>query len=190
MTATATDPNGNTSEFSQEFGGDKPPTAVIGFTSLTVNEGVDPVRRHRVDRSRGHPLTYSWSFGDGDGDGPEPIHIYTAPGTITSRLTVNDGFGGIEHRDGHDHGRRRARRSFIPNAFTPPLTFTTPDAGDGFGESVASMPATWRSAPVRATRRPARSTSTTASHRRRRVDDRTLTASSSTSSPTRTPSRR
>ena len=32
-TATATDPGGNTSEFSQAFGVDIPPTAVIGFTN-------------------------------------------------------------------------------------------------------------------------------------------------------------
>ena len=66
MTATATDPSGNTSEFSQEFGVDSPPTAGIGFTSLTVNEGV-PVPFDGLGSSTpdGDPLTYSWSFGDG-----------------------------------------------------------------------------------------------------------------------------
>ena len=38
-TATATDPGGNTSEFSHAFGVDIPPTAVIGFTNLSVDEG-------------------------------------------------------------------------------------------------------------------------------------------------------
>ena len=33
LTATVTDPSGNTSEFSQEFGSDIAPTAVIGFTA-------------------------------------------------------------------------------------------------------------------------------------------------------------
>ena len=40
VTATATDPAGNTSEFSQEFGTDITPTARIAFTTVTVNEGV------------------------------------------------------------------------------------------------------------------------------------------------------
>ncbi len=34
VTATATSPTGNTSEFSQAFGSDRAPTAVIGFTTL------------------------------------------------------------------------------------------------------------------------------------------------------------
>ena len=56
VSATATDPSGNTSEFAHDFGSDAPPTAVIGFTSLTVNEGVpDPVRRQRLARSPGKP---------------------------------------------------------------------------------------------------------------------------------------
>src|SRR5262249_19742858 len=40
VTATATDPAGNTSEFSKEQGVNNPPTASIGFTTLTVDEGV------------------------------------------------------------------------------------------------------------------------------------------------------
>jgi PKD repeat protein len=41
------------------------------------------------------PLTYSWTFGDqGTGTGIRPTHTYTAEGTYTVALTVNDGRGG------------------------------------------------------------------------------------------------
>ncbi|NIM06605.1 MAG: PKD domain-containing protein, partial [Armatimonadetes bacterium] len=38
------------------------------------------------------PLTYSWNFGDGNsGSGVSPTHAYTAGGTYTVTLVVNDG---------------------------------------------------------------------------------------------------
>jgi PKD repeat protein len=40
----------------------------------------------------GDALTYSWDFGDGKGGiGAKPSHVYTAAGTYTVTLTVNDG---------------------------------------------------------------------------------------------------
>jgi PKD repeat protein len=40
----------------------------------------------------GDTLTYAWSFGDGStGSGIAPTHVYTAPGSYTVTLTVNDG---------------------------------------------------------------------------------------------------
>jgi len=42
--------------------------------------------------SDGDPLTYTWDFGDGSaGTGVTPNHIYTAGGTFTVTLVVNDG---------------------------------------------------------------------------------------------------
>ena len=42
--------------------------------------------------SDGDPLTYAWDFGDGSsGSGVKPAHIYTAGGTYTVTLVVNDG---------------------------------------------------------------------------------------------------
>jgi len=40
----------------------------------------------------GDPLTYQWTFGDGGtGSGVNPTHVYTAAGTYTATLVVNDG---------------------------------------------------------------------------------------------------
>ena len=40
----------------------------------------------------GDPLTYAWDFGDGStGTGVNPTHVYTAGGTYTITLVVNDG---------------------------------------------------------------------------------------------------
>ncbi|MFC1861231.1 S8 family serine peptidase [Chloroflexota bacterium] len=42
--------------------------------------------------SDGDPLTYAWDFGDGSaGIGVAPSHVYTAGGTYTVTLVVNDG---------------------------------------------------------------------------------------------------
>ncbi len=139
VTATATDPGGNTSEFSRAFGFDLPPTAVIGFSSIAVDAGV-AIKFDGLGSAdpSGHPLTYTWSFGDGGtATGPEPTHTYRVAGSDTLTLTVNDGFGGISTATAmvivND-----VPPVFTPNSYSPPLTYTTPSPGDGFGESVAS----------------------------------------------------
>ncbi len=47
----------------------------------------------------GDPLTYTWNFGDGTPTSalPNPQHSYTANGTYTATLTVNDGRGGTSN---------------------------------------------------------------------------------------------
>ncbi len=139
VTATATDPGGNTSEFSQAFGFDLPPTAVIGFTSVAVDAGA-AIRFDGLSSTdpSGHPLTYTWSFGDGGtATGPEPTHTYRSAGTDTLMLTVNDGFGGIDTATA-TVTVNDVPPVFTPNSYAPPLTYTTPAPGAGFGESVAS----------------------------------------------------
>ena len=81
VTATATDPAGNTSEFSKEYGTDIAPVAVIGFTSITVNAGA-PVTFSGLGSTdaSGNPLTYTWSFGDGaTATGPIPLTLSRRP---------------------------------------------------------------------------------------------------------------
>ncbi len=139
VAATATDPSGNTSEFSQDFGVDIPPTAVIGFENLAVNLGAAvPFDGRGSANPSGGPLTYTWSFGDGGAAmGPEPTHTYTAVGIDTLTLTVSDGYGGISTATA-TVAVNDVPPVFTPNSYSPPLTFTAPSPGDGFGESVAS----------------------------------------------------
>ena len=140
VTATATDPGGNTSEFSQEFGIDHPPTARIGFTTLTVDEGVAvPFSGTGSISPDGDPLSYSWTFGVGaTATGAAPIHTFTTAGTVTVTLTVNDGFGGTNTATATVNVID-VPPVFTPNSFTLPLSFAAPAASDGFGAAVASV---------------------------------------------------
>ncbi len=140
VTVTATDSNGNTSEFSKESGTDIAPSAVMSFSTLTVDEGM-PVTFDASGSSSpiGATLTYSWSFGDlTTGAGPTPTHTYTAPGTNEVVLTVSDGFGGTSTATATITVVNEPPQ-FTANSFTAPLTFATPSAGSGFGASVASV---------------------------------------------------
>ncbi len=140
VTTTATDPSGNTSEFSQEFGIDVAPTARISFTTLTVKVG-EPVSFEASASTSplGDPLSYAWTFGDGTAaTGAAPTHTYLAPGTDHVTLTVNDGFGGISTATA-TIAVVDVPPVFTPSLFTPPLTFTTTAPGNGFGTSVASV---------------------------------------------------
>ena len=140
ISATATDPDGNTSEFAHDFGNDSPPTAVIGFTTLTVDEGVPvPFDASGSLDPEGSPLSYSWMFGNlGTATGVAPIFTFRKVGTFTVSLTVNDGFGGTSTATAQVTVND-VPPAFVPRAFTPPVTFSAPTPGDGFGASVASV---------------------------------------------------
>ena len=140
VTATATDPLGNTSEFSAAYGHDTAPTAKIGFTTLTVDEGVSiPFNGSgSIDPNDGS-LRYSWTFGDGaTATGPDPFHTYTKPGVVTVTLTVDDGFGRVSTAMA-TVTVNDVPPVFTPDSYTPPQTFASATSGDGFGTAVAAI---------------------------------------------------
>ena len=147
VTAMATDPNGNSSEFSQQFGVDTPPQAVIGFNAITVNAGaLIPFDGLGSTDPSGNPLTYSWSFGDGaTATGPEPSHTYSKTGTDTVTLTVDDGFGGVSTAMATVTVQDVAP-VFTPNSFTPPVSFSARRPAMGSVSLSPRTSATWRSA--------------------------------------------
>ncbi len=147
ISATATDPNGNTSQFAHDFGIDQKPTAIINYTTLTVNEGVPvPFDGTGSLDPQGSPLTYSWTFvqtspqieDDGTATGATTVHTFRSAGTFTVTLKVDDGFGG-ESTATASITVNDVPPAFVPRAFTPPVTFSAPTPGDGFGASVASV---------------------------------------------------
>ncbi len=140
VSSTATGPDGSTSQFSHDYGKDTPPTAVMNYTTLTVNEGVPvPFDGGKSLDPQGSTLTYQWSFGDGEtATGVSPVHTYRSVGTFSATLTVNDGFGGTSTSTATIKVND-VPPAFAPRAFTPPVTFASPAPGDGFGASVASV---------------------------------------------------
>jgi glucose/arabinose dehydrogenase len=73
----------------------------------------------------GDPLTYSWDFGDGTppSAAPNPLHTYTANGTFSAVLTVDDGTG---------RPQTRQLTIQVGQNLPPTATIVSPAAGELF----------------------------------------------------------
>jgi len=96
LTATASDPAGNTSEFNNNLrtprssGADSP---VATFTGSCDGLGCSFDGSGSSD-PEGGTLSYAWDFGDGTtGSGPTVAHTYATPGTYRVSLSVSDRSG-------------------------------------------------------------------------------------------------
>ncbi len=98
VTATATNPNGSTSEFSKNVqvpnssAGDVPPVAQFTPTCTGLSCTFDASASNDSD---GSIIDYSWSFGDGSpaGSGATTSHQFGSDATYTVSLTVTDNDG-------------------------------------------------------------------------------------------------
>jgi PKD repeat protein len=66
---------------------------VANFTASPMS-GPIPLAVNFTDLSTGQPTSWSWEFGDGNtSDSPNPANMYSAPGTFTITLTVENQYG-------------------------------------------------------------------------------------------------
>ena len=109
VTATATDAQGNTSEFALNFINDHPPVAHIKVTSpdvslddVQVSEGTTLAFDASTSTDPdGDALTYTWFFDDGTtATGPTTSHTYNVAGQHSVLLLADDGFRGFDGVDG------------------------------------------------------------------------------------------
>lgn len=94
VTATATDPDGNTSEFSSCINnvGEEPITGLQAFNDSPTYLGLPT--HLTATLSTGTGVVYAWDFGDGaTGSGATSTHIYTMTGAFTATVTSANSLG-------------------------------------------------------------------------------------------------
>ena len=128
VSATATDPDGNTSEFSAciPVVGDEPISNLQASNNSPTQLG-QPTQL-AATLSSGTGVSYVWDFGDGAaGAGANPLHLYPAVGAYTATVTATNILG--------------TAVATTPVTILPPPTCTaTPDDGDtvyGSGDETA-----------------------------------------------------
>lgn len=99
VTATATDPDGSTSEFSLAFGpvSDVQDVPISGLTArVTPPIFVDIPTTFVASVSAGSNVAYGWEFGDGNlGSGSVVQHTFAAAGTYTATVTASNGSSSV-----------------------------------------------------------------------------------------------
>ncbi|MCU0631578.1 MAG: PKD domain-containing protein [Methanolinea sp.] len=70
------------------------PRSPIAFFITDRTMGFAPLTVHFTDRSVGSPISWAWNFGDGSSSSQKnPTHTYTASGTYSAVLTVQNAAG-------------------------------------------------------------------------------------------------
>lgn len=99
VTATTTDPDGSTSEFSLAFGpvSGVQDVPISGLTArVTPPIFVDIPTAFVASVSAGSNVAYGWAFGDGNlGSGAVVQHTFAAAGTYTATVTASNGSGSV-----------------------------------------------------------------------------------------------
>ena len=97
ITGTATDPDGNTSEFSActQLVGEEP------ISGLAVSNDsphyLGQPTHLATSLASGTGVSYTWDFGDGtSGSGPGPTHTYSAVGDYTASVTASNSLGSAQ----------------------------------------------------------------------------------------------
>jgi PKD repeat protein len=139
---TASNGDGSNAQAKSSYITVNPKTLPVAGFAADVTTGKAPLTVTFTDKSTNTPTSWSWDFGDGGTSGLQnPVHVYTAAGTYTVKLTASNG-------DGSD---AMVKQDFITvNPKTLPVAGFTTDVSSGkapltvtFTDKSTNTPTSW-----------------------------------------------